>query len=232
MKYAILALMLAVPAAAQDRAAEIDWENHLQDLESKKAAQAVERAKSISAIEKTLVAMNDGPEAAGRVVAYMNEKGIEVKLGSDVQTEPAGVTVRGGKTTIWLAPSLPAYPRVFGPLIAKEVAALMYADMPACAERAYMVRGTAGRVWIELGGEPGKLPVIEGLKNLSVPAVSEAMGPWATDAAQMALYKIGQAENLPELYELKESPAVEAANKRFVVFLLDERDVRNAAGLR
>lgn len=232
MKYAILALILAVPAAAQDRAAEIDFENHLQDLESKNASKAVERAKSIAAIERTLVAMNDGPEGSGRVVAYLSDKSIEVKLGSDVQTEPVSVTVRSGKTTIWLAPSLPAYPRVFGPLIAKEVAALMYADMPACAERSYMVRGTAGRVWIELGGEPGKLPVIEGLKNLAVPAVSEAMGAWATDAAQMALYKIGQAENLPELYELKDSPAVEAANKRFVIFLLDERDLRNANGLR
>lgn len=232
MKYAILALILAVPAAAQDRAAEIDWDNHLQDLESRKAARSVERAKSIAAIERTLVAMNDGPEAAGRVVAYLNDKGVEVKLGSDVQTEAVSVTVRGARKTIWLSPSLPAYPRVYGPLIAKEAAAMMYADMPACAERSYMIRGTAGRVWIELGGEPSNLPVIEGLKGLAVPAVSEAMGAWATDAAQMALYKIGQAESLPELYELKESPAVEAANKAFVIFLLDEREIRNANGLR
>lgn len=232
MKYAILALILAVPAAAQDRAAEIDWENYQQELAVKKAAQSVERAKSIAAIERTLVAMNDGPEAGGRVVAYMNEKGIEVKLGTDVQTDPVSVTVREGKAIIWLNPSLPAYPRVYGPLVAKEVATLMLADMPACAERAYMVRGTAGRVWIELGGEPSSLPVIEGLKGLKVPAVSEAMGAWATDAAQMALYKIGQAENLPELFEMKGGAEIEAANKRFVVFLLDERAIRNANGLR
>lgn len=231
MKHAILALILSVPAAAQDRAAEIDFENQLQEMESAQA-KAVERAKAIAAIERTIVAMNDGPEAGGRVVAYMNDKGIEVKLGSDVQTEAVSVTVREGKTTLWLNPSLPAYPRVYGPLIAKAIAAKMYADMPACAERSYMVRGTAGRVWLELGGEPSKLPVIEGLKGLAVPAVSEAMGAWATDAAQMALYKIGQAENLPELYELGESPANEAANKRFVIFLLDERDARNASGLR
>ena len=232
MKYAILALILAVPAVAQDRAAEIDWENHLQDLESKKMSQTVERAKSIAAIERTIVAMNDGPEAGGRVVAYMNDKGIEVKLGSDVQTDPVSVTNRAGKAIIWLNPSLPAYPRVYGPLIAKEIATLMYPDMPACAERAYMVRGTAGRVWIELGGEPSNLPVIEGLKGLQVPAVSEAMGAWATDGAQMALYKIGQAENLPELYEMKNAAAVEASNKRFVLFLLDERLIRQANGLR
>ncbi|MEQ1918197.1 MAG: hypothetical protein ABL955_03285 [Elusimicrobiota bacterium] len=232
MKYAILALILAVPAVAQDRAAEIEWDNHVQELESKKIAQLAERAKSIAAIERTLVAMNDGPEAGGLVVAYMNDKGIEVKLGSDVQTDPVSVTNRAGKAIIWLNPSLPAYPRVYGPLIAKEIAALMYADMPACAERSYMVRGTAGRVWIELGGEPSNLPVIEGLTGAKVPAVSEAMGAWATDAAQMALYKIGQAEYLPELYELKDAPAVEAANKRFVIFLLDEREIRQANGLR
>ncbi|MDP3544386.1 MAG: hypothetical protein Q8T11_18130 [Elusimicrobiota bacterium] len=231
MKHAILALILAVPAAAQNRAAEVDFENQLQEMESAQA-KAVERAKAIAAIERTLVAMNDGPEAGGRVVAYLDDNGIEVKLGSDVQTDPVSVTVRAGKTTLWLNPALPAYPRVYGPLIAKEVAAKMYADMPACAERAYMVRGTAGRVWLELGGEPAKLPVIEGLKNLAVPAVSEAMGAWATDAAQMALYKIGQAENLAELYEMGESPAHESANKRFVIFLLDERDARNASGLR
>ncbi len=232
LKYAILALILTVPAFAQDRAAEIDWQNHLQDLEAGKAAQSVARAKSIAAIERTLVAMNDGPEAGGRVVTYMNEKGIEIKLGSDVQTAPVSVTVRAGKTILWLNPSLPAFPRVYGPLIAKEIATRMYADMPACAERAYMVRGTAGRVWIELGGEPSKLPVIEGLNGLKVPSVSEAMGAWATDGAQMALYKIGQAENLPELYELKDAPAVEASNKRFVIFLLDEREIRQANGLR
>ena len=156
----------------------------------------------------------------------------KVKLASDVQTDPVSVTVRAGKAIIWLNPTLPAYPRVFGPLIAKEVATLMRADMPDCAERAYTVRGTAGRVWIELGGEPSNLPVIEVVKGLKVPAVSEAMGAWATDAAQMALYKIGQAENLPELYEMKDAPAIEAANKRFVIFLLDERDIRNANGLR
>jgi len=232
MKYAILALILAVPAVAQDRAAEIDWENYQQELVVKKAAQAVERAKSIGVIERTLVAMNDGPEAGGKVVAYMNEKGVEVKLGSDVQTDAVGVTVREGKTTLWLNPSLPAYPRVYGPLIAKEIAALMYAGMPACAERAYMVRGTAGRVWLELGGEPSNLPVIEGLKALKVPAVSEAMGAWATDAAQMALYKIGQADALPELHDMKGGAELEAANKLFVAFLLDEREIRNANGLR
>lgn len=242
MKHALLALLavsVVIPAAAQDRSAEIEWENRLRELEQEKAAQTVERAKKVAAIETTLVAMNDGVEMSGEIVAYLRDEGIEVKLGSSVQTEPVSVTTRDGKTVIWLAESLPAYPRVYGPLIARAVAERKLAGYPASAERAYMIRGVAGRVWLELGGEPSALPVIEGTKGLAVPAVSEAMGAWATDSAQMALYKIGSAENLPELYELQsaaktqaEKDALEAANKRFVAFLLAERDARAAAGLR
>jgi hypothetical protein len=230
LKYAILALLLAVPAVAQNREAEIDWDNYVLELEARKAVQAVERAKTIGVIEQTLVAMNDGPEAGGRVVAYINERSIDVKLGSDVQTDMVSVTVRPGKTTIWLNPHLTAQPRVFGPLIAKEIAAMMYADMPACAERAYMIRGTAGRVWLELGGEPSTL-AMEGV-HTQISVVTEAMGAWATDPAQMALYKIGQADKLPELYDMKGGAELEAANKRFVAFLLDEREIRQANGLR
>lgn len=242
MKHALLALLsvaAVIPAAAQDRSAEIEWENHLRDLEDKKAARAAERAKKVAAIERTLVAMNDGVEMGGEVVEWLREHGVEVKLGSEVQTEPVSVTERDGKVVIWLAESLPAYPRVYGPLVARAVAERKLAGYPASAERAYMVRGVAGRVWLELGGEPSRLPVIEGTANLAVPAVSEAMGAWATDGAQMALYKTGQAENLAELYELQsgaktqaEKDALEAANKRFVAFLLAERDARDAAGLR
>lgn len=241
MKHALLALLAVavIPAAAQNRAAEIEWENHLLELQEKQAVQAAERAKKVAAIERTLVAMNDGVEMGGEVVAFLQDKGIEVKLGSEVQTEAVTVTERDGKVVIWLAESLPAYPRVYGPLVAKAVAGRMLAGMPVSAERAYMAAGIAGRVWLELGGEPSALPVIEGTKGLAVPAVSEAMGAWATDSAQMALYKLGQAQNLPELYELQsaaktqaEKDALEAANKRFVAFLLAERDARSASGLR
>lgn len=236
---ALAALLLAVPAFAQDRAAEIEWENHLREMSDKQAAQSVERAKKIAAIERTLVAMNDGVEAGGRVMAFIEANGVEIKLGEKVQTEPVSVVVRDGKTKIYLSEALPAYPRVYGPLIAKEIAALMYAGMPECSERAYMRRGTAGRVWLELGGDPKDLPIVEPITAELVAAVSDEIGVWADkDGAQMALFKIGEREKLKSIPELEEGASkedaakLEAANKAFVAFLLDERDARRAAGLR
>lgn len=233
MRYAALAaLLLTVPAAAQNRAAEIDFENSLQESGLAKAAQA--RA----AVERAMVAMNDGPEAGGKVVAYLRERGIEVSV--KAQAEASKTVVEKGRASITLSDALPAYPRVYGPLIAKEAAAMMLADMPACAERSYMRRATAGRVWTELGGEPSKLPVVEGLTGDKVPAVSDEISVWADKGgAEMALYRIGEAEklaSLPDMMDAVKDPAerakLEAANARFVAFLIDEKPARQAAGLR
>ena len=235
MRYALAALLLAAPAVAQDRAAEIDFQNSLEEAQA--AAKAATAKKA--AIERTLVAMNDGPEAGGAVVAYLRAKGIDVI--AVPQAEAVKTTVlKDGRTAILLSDSLPAYPRVYGPLIAKEVAAKMYADMPACAERSYMRRAVAARVWVELGGEFSKLPVIEGLTGDKVDAVSDEIAVWGDkNGAEMALYKVGEAEKLqsiPELQDAAKDPAVkaklDAANARFVAFLIDERPARQAAGLR
>lgn len=233
MKYAALALLLAaVPAAAQNRAAEIDFENALRDSTLLKSVQ------NAAAVERTLVAMNDGPEASGKVVSYLRDHGIEVTV--KPQAEAVKTVVEKGRTSIVLSESVPAYPRVYGALIAKEIAALMLADMPACAERSYMRRATAGRVWTELGGEPSKLPVIEPLTGDKVAAVSDEITLWTDKGgAEMSLYKIGEAEkllSLPELIDTAKDAAVkaklEAANARFVAFLIDEKLARQAAGLR
>lgn len=233
MKYAALAaLLLAIPAAAQNRAVEIDFENALRDSTLLKAAQ------NSAAVERTLVAMNDGPEAGGKVVAYLREHDIQVSVKS--QPEAAKTVVEKGRTSITLSDSLPAYPRVYGALIAKEIAALMYADMPACAERSYMRRATAGRVWTELGGEPSSFPVVEAFTGDKVSAVSDEITFWTDKSgAEMALYKIGEAEklnSLPDLTDAAKDSAVktklEAANARFVAFLIDEKPARQAAGLR
>lgn len=226
-----LVVLLAVPAAAQNRAAEIDFQNALEDARRENSI----RSPQVAAVERTLTAMNDGVGAGEAVVAFIRERGVRVV----VARQPEAVKNDGG--VISLSDALPAYPRVYGPLIASEVAKLMFAGMPACAERAYMRRATAGRVWLELGGEPGKLPVVEPLTGATVPAIVEEIGSWAShDGAQMTLYKAGQAENLPELPELidaaradaKAYAALAAANSRFVAFLLDERPVRQSAGLR
>jgi len=226
--FALAALLLAVPAAAQDRAAEIDFENALHELKS---------VQSRAAVERTLVAMNDGVEAGERVVSYIRDRGIEVAVME--QKEASLTTVEHGRTRITLSDALPAYPRVYGPLIAKEIAALMYADMPACSERAYMRRATAGRVWTELGGEPSKLPVVEPLTGDKVSAISDEIAFWAgKDGVEMALYKTGAAEKLYSIPELEQAAGkqelvkLREANGRFVAFLMDERLARQAAGLR
>ena len=234
MKFAALALLLAVPALAQDRAAEIDFQNSVE--EAQRAAKLATEKQA--AIERALVAMNDGPEAGGLVVTYLRDHDITVKAAT--QSEASKTAVKSGKTTITLSDSIPAYPRVYAPLIAKEIAALMFADMPACSERSYMRRAVAARVWTELGGEPAKLPVIEGTTGEKVAAVSDEIAVWADKSgAEMALYKIGQAEKLssiPELSDKAKSPAelakLDAANARFVAFLIDEKLARQAAGLR
>lgn len=230
MKFAALAaLLLASPVAAQIRAADIDFET---------GSQLAKSASDRAAIERALVAMNDGPEAGGRVVSYLREKGIEVKVAA--QAEVAKTVVAGGKTTILLSDAVPAYPRVYGALIAKEIAALMLADMPACSERSYMRRATVGRVWTELGGEVAKLPVVEAATGDKVAAVSDEITLWADkNGAEMALYKIGESEKLKSIPELTdaaktsaEKKQLDAANARFVSFLIDEKPARKAAGLR
>lgn len=234
MRYALAALLLASPALAQNRAAEIDFQNALEEAQAAAKAATAKRA----AIERTLVAMNDGVEAGGVVVAYLRDKAISVVPA--VQPEAVKVVMVAGKPEIRLSVDLPAYPRVYGPLIAKEVAAMIYADMPACAERSYMRRAVAARVWVELGGEFSKLPVIEGLTGDKVSAVSDEIAVWGDkNGAEMALYKVGEAEKLSSIPELQDSAKdaaakakLDAANARFVAFLIDERPARQAAGLR
>jgi hypothetical protein len=231
IKPLFLLVLLAAPAAAQDRAAEIDFANALEDARRENAA----RAPMIGAIERTLVAMNDGVGAGEAVVAFIRERGVRIVTAE----QPEAVKTVDG--IIRLSESLPPYPRVYGPLIASEVAKMMYADMPVCAERAYMRRATAGRVWMELGGQPGTLPIVEPLTGAKVDAIVEEIGSWAsTDGAQMTLSKAASAENLPELPSMLDAASrdprqyaeLAVANSRFVAFLMAERSVRQSAGLR
>ncbi len=219
---ALAALLLAAPVAAQNRAAEIDFENSLRDSDLAGSAQ------SRAAVSRAIVAMNDGPEAAGKVVAYLRDNGIEVVV--KTQAEASKLVVEKTKKTIVLSDAVSSAPRVYAALIAKETAALMLAGMPACAERSYMRRAIVGRVWTEIGGEVSQLD----------PAVSDEISLWADKGgAEMALYKIGELEKLtalPDLTDAAKDPAVKAtlnaANAKFVAFLIDEKPARQAAGLR
>lgn len=226
MKNAALVLLLAaVPAVAQNRAAEIDFENALRETQAAAAA-----ARNVAAVERTLVAMNDGVGAGERVVAHIRENAVRIIVAA--QAEAVKTEMGASGAVISLSDALPAYPRVYGPLIASEIARQMLADMPASAERAYMRRATAGRVWIELGGTPSSLPVIEPLAKAEVQALHAEFSSWATQDAQTALGHAGAAENLPMLHDLmngadaEQRAAIEAANRRFVDFLIEERFVR------
>ncbi len=82
--------------------------------------------------------------------------------------------------------------------------------------------------------------MIEGTTGDRVAAVSDEIAPWADkNGAEMALYKIGELEKLspiPDLTDAAKDPAVkaklDAANAKFVAFLIDEKPARQAAGLR
>src|SRR5262245_57512364 len=102
-----LVVLLAVPAAAQDRAAETDFQNALE--EARREASIL--SPQIAAIESTLDAMNDGVGAGEAVVAYVRAKGVRIV----VAAQPEAVKTVNG--VIRLSDSLPAYPRVYGPLI-------------------------------------------------------------------------------------------------------------------
>lgn len=156
---AVFVFALTSAASAQDyqrqqaRAADQAYEAAQASISARAAAArtAAESARARAhALEATLTAMNDGPEAGGKVVAYLNDKKVEVSFAD--QAEAAKTATVAGRSVILLSSSLPARPRVYAPLIAAEAAKGMYAGMPACAERAYMVSATAARVFTELGG--------------------------------------------------------------------------------
>lgn len=233
MKTAALALLLvASPAVAQDRSAEIEFENSLRESQEK-AKKAAETAK---VVDEALAMIRDtGGESSTVIDRY---DGLGAKVVVRQQAEASKTTIEDGRSVISLSDALPRLKVAYATLIAYEIGKSMYADMPACAERSYMARGLAGLVWLELYGDPAKLPAIDPFSGASVPAVYDVIGSWATDGAEMALYKISQAESLPRLPEMmdgksgKELETLEAANRRFVAFLASQRGPRQLKGMR
>jgi hypothetical protein len=238
--FAVFVFGLTSAASAQDyrrrqaRAAEQEFEASQASISAQASgayrAAATAKARS-AALDAALTAMNDGPEAGGRVIALLKEKKIDVRFAAQPEAVTSGVV--DGRQAILLSDVLPAHPRVYAPLIAAQAAKTMYADMPACAERSYMRAATAARVFAELGGDFGELPDVDGDRALSV---ASAVSAWSADA-QTAISRIAAAEKVAELPDLernasdpKEAAALRAADARFVAFLLDEREVRMVAG--
>ncbi len=226
MKTALVVAALAVAVSAHAQAAD-------ESLVTAQAGAVHVAAKAGRArsqtIDSALVAMNDGPEAGGRVTAYLNDKKVAVYTAT--QPEAVKTTVVNGQTSIILSDALPAHPRVYAPLIAFEAAKGIYADMPASGERSYMVMATAARVFAELGGDFAALPKVDGD---DAPAVKDLVTPWlgGVEGAVDDLSARDGVKTLPELQAQAKDPAaaaaLAAADKRFVAFLLDERDARPA----
>jgi hypothetical protein len=230
-------LALAAPVSAQEyrqqqaQAAGAAYQN-LQAQSAAMRAGAASRANG-RALDATLVAMNDGVEAGGRVTRYLDEKKIDVLLAT--QAEPVKRGVVNGREAILLSDALPAHPRVYAPLIALEAAKGIYTDMPACGERSYMIMATAARAFAELGGEFKALPTIDGDK---VDSVKDAIYLW-TFGAETALDELARRDGVPTLPDLqaqtkdpKAAATLNVENSRFTSFLLDERDARREALLR
>jgi len=225
MKIAALVLLAAaaVPAVAQFSA--------VQDAVDGARARAAATSERARTLQSTLTAMNDGPDAGGRVVAALAAANITVHLAA--QSAPAALATQDGARVILVSDALPARPRVYAPLIAAAAAPLLYSDMPACAEREYMRAATAARAFFELGGDFAALPIVDGAPAA---AVKNAVWAWTSDA-QTAVEEAGRRSGLRTLPELeaaakdpKDAAALSAADQEFVSFLLDERDVRREAG--
>jgi hypothetical protein len=228
---AALILGLCGAAAAQSPAfdAELNDElSHVQERAVAKAAkQAADDAKLKAALSSTLTAMNDGVEQGGAVIAYLNANGVKVEFRDMLERSLSSAK------TVSLSSKTPPYPRAIGPRIAWEVAPRMLADMPASSEKEYMRRSITARVWLELNGEPSKLPIIEPLTGDKDEQLSHEMKLWLDNKSEMALYKIGEAtktESVMSLMDQEKDPAklaaLKAANKRFTDFLFVEQQSR------
>jgi len=139
---------------------------------------------------------------------------------------------------------------VLAPYIAREAAPLLLAGMPDSAERRYMARSLEVRSWLELGGDPRALPVIEPLNGHKDEALAAEFKIWLDNGAEAALEAMGRAtgtDNLMVLIERRERELetrfytpegrrekredlgrLRAANARFTEFLLREIEWRRA----
>jgi len=231
MNYRLLSAALACLIAAPVLAADGDENDFFKTLkagqeavkaqqDAKKAAAPASKApapKEDPRIEKTLVAMNDGNEVGTLIADYVKTKNIKIKLDA----------------------KLPDYPRAVATAIAAQAVDVMFADMPDCAEKQYMGLSLGARAWLELGGDKKALPVIEPLAGYKDQILSDQFKLWLDNGSEMALYKIGQQSKTPDLMALldkekdpKKKEALEAANKRFIAFLLSETEWKQANAFR
>lgn len=194
-----------------------------------------------SAVQTALVAMRDGVEAGGTVAEAIEASGARV-VAEEISTPSALRLDRDGKPVIVIDSRLSLAPRVLAPRLAREGAKLALKDMPESAEKAYMARSLEVRSWVELGGEPAKLPIIDPLTGVTDTALASDFKAWLDVDAQTTLERLGREAGAEELMAqmdaLRRTPArpaelaaLEAANRRFIDFLRAERDWKTMHGL-
>jgi hypothetical protein len=230
----LLLSLLAADASAQ---CYRDFEEEMErtvaaqraQAEAKAKADAALDAKLRSALNTTLVAMNDGVPQGTDVVSFMTTTNIAVEFGDllDLSAQQPG--------KIGLSRKIGAYPRAMGPRVAWEAAGMMLADMPDSSEKEYMRRSIAARVFIELGGDASKLPVMETLQGSGEPkdeVLSKELKLWLDNDSSAALKKIEAATGKKSLQWLlqgedpdKPGP-IDAAVKRYTKFMAKEREWR------
>ncbi|MDE2292022.1 MAG: hypothetical protein KGL53_08060 [Elusimicrobia bacterium] len=228
----LLAAVLAAPAAAQQ-------------------ADFALQGQRASAVQTTLTAMNDGNTVGMKLAAVIRETGARVVFRKTGMMSALSLGA-DGKPVIALDPSLPLAPRVLAPRLAREAAKMLLTGMPDTAEKLYMARSLEVRAWLELGGDPSALPVIDPVTGTKDAKLAAEFKEWLGEDAQTALYRMGQAsglediptkmqalrdrlatlystpENIAELHRQLE--AYETANRDFTRFLLEEREWRQANG--
>ncbi|MCX5794578.1 MAG: hypothetical protein NTY77_03670 [Elusimicrobia bacterium] len=257
---ALAAVVCTVPGSAKDLDVEslfsLKIGEALADMRAQTPIQDPMKVQRINAVSRALLAMNDGPEIGGQVVAAVRDKGTLIDFRKQSQSSvmdcPAGAVDphEGCARVLYISDTVSLYPRVLAPLIAREMAKLMVGDMMDCAERRYMERSIEVRSWLELGGDRTRLPVIEPLDGYADAALAKEFKVWLDNKSEMALYRIAQETKTSELPDLMaetdaqlaklqaNDPAREMllsirkdediANKRFVAFLLAENDWRQA----
>lgn len=238
---ALAALLLALPAAAQDYR-DRDLSKSFSELADAALARFRTANAREAAVESTLVAMNDGPEVGGTIHDYIKAKAVKITFLDSVarsshvpKIDNSHVKIRA---EIFLPGAAPLYPRVLGAMLARETAVMMLEGMPDCAEYRYMWISLQVRSWLELGGDKSALPVMETL----APAYKDERASadyklWLGTDSQTALERIGQAAGVSSIPELEgkakddvERASWDAANKRFVTFLLAENEWRRSNG--
>lgn len=219
---AVLPFLLVGSLQAQDRSAEIDFQNSLDSARTAAFARSLsaQRAEALRQARQTMIC---GGEESMRTSGYLQDEATPVEWAKQV---PASVR-KGG--VIILSDALALDTLTLGPVLAGEAQALMDDAMPDCAEKAYFRRSVETRVWLELGGRRG-------------PQAPAAYRLWLDNGAEMALDMIAsqsKSEILPVLIDRQQAvvkmaaaaelpaarqrlEALEKANSRFAQFLQSE----------